>query len=347
MIEKKLGIMDVLEAETRSPVGTDKSLIIRFNERFANNEHKFFAKGRFGETDFVIKHYALDINYQIEGFIEKNKDNVTDDQYELLSNSSFPFLKEILFEEQIIEELSTSSALLGSAQGQPKPNKKTSLGSIFKGSLIKLMATLDKTNPHFIRCIKPNQSKSPFKFEPPNVLSQLVACGVLETIRISRAGFPSKEIYSVFVDRYHFLVHSEYWKDDPKKLTENICKTYLKDDNKFALGLSKVFFRAGQIAKLEKIRTENYNRKLQTIKKNTMIYYHKVKYDRAIVNPKLQTEIVNSLVSKLIVPLQDNKKVLNKQEIVFSAHLIGSMLFEFLQSTINVPEFFKRVLKGI
>ena len=74
MIEGKLGILDLLDEESRLPNGQDKSLVLKLYTRYGPDEHKFFAKPRFGEKEFVVKHYAIDVTYQIEGFIDKNKE---------------------------------------------------------------------------------------------------------------------------------------------------------------------------------------------------------------------------------------------------------------------------------
>ena len=264
MIESKLGILDLLDEESRLPAGKDQSLLLKMYKKFGTEEYKYFEKPRFGEKEFVVKHYALDVSYQIEGFIEKNKDTVSDEQLVMLNNSDFELFKEIIEIVEVVEEVKP---------GRRGGSKKPTLGSTFKLSLIELMETLRKTNPHYIRCIKPNQSKAPFEFEPQNVLGQLIACGVLETIKISRAGYPSKQTYAEFVNRYYFLLHSSKWRQDVKKLTEEIIKSCIKGENKYELGKTKVFFRAGQLAFLEKCRSERYAEIVSIIQKNLLRNY--------------------------------------------------------------------------
>lgn len=98
LIESKLGILDLLDEESRLPSGSDDNLITKLYNRFApaGEPHNFFGKPRFGQTEFVIKHYALDVTYQIAGFIEKNKDTVSEEQLETLNGSSFEFLKDVI-----------------------------------------------------------------------------------------------------------------------------------------------------------------------------------------------------------------------------------------------------------
>ena len=284
MIENKLGVLDLLDEESRLPSGADSSLITKLYQRFGTAEHKFFSKPRFGEKEFVIKHYALDVSYQIEGFIEKNKDTVSEEQLIMLNNSSFDFFKEVIFIDAPPE---TDSPQPGRKAGG---NKKPTLGSIFKGSLIKLMETLRQTNPHYIRCIKPNQSKVAFEFEPQNVLAQLVACGVLETIKISRAGYPSKQTYNEFINRYYFLVPSSEWKEEPKTVTLRIVQSTIKGENKYELGKTKIFFRAGQLAYLEKVRSEKFTAIVILIQKNALRNYHQRMYQKKKVSAvKIQT----------------------------------------------------------
>jgi myosin V len=138
-------------------------------------------------------------------------------------------------------------------------NRKPTLGGIFKSSLIDLMSTIGSTNVHYIRCIKPNEAKVAWKFEGPMVLSQLQACGVLETVKISCAGYPTRWTYEEFASRYYMLVHSDKWKSGSIRdvgllilqatiPAEGHPRDGQKDGkDKFQLGNSKIFFRAGMV----------------------------------------------------------------------------------------------------
>lgn len=112
MIENKLGILDLLDEESRLPSGTDTSLISKLHQKFGVSTQKFFEKPRFGEKAFTIKHYACDVSYDIEGFLEKNKDTVSDEQMELLKNSAFNFLVEVTTKIEITEVTVTYSGLI-------------------------------------------------------------------------------------------------------------------------------------------------------------------------------------------------------------------------------------------
>ncbi|RVE42854.1 hypothetical protein evm_012472 [Chilo suppressalis] len=119
------------------------------------------------------------------------------------------------------------------------------------------MGTLSATTPHYVRCIKPNDTKEAFQFHPARAVNQLRACGVLETIRISAAGFPSRWLYQDFFHRYRLLcLHKEIDRGDIKGTCGRILAKHLKDPDKYQFGKTKIFFRAGQVAYLEKIRAD-------------------------------------------------------------------------------------------
>jgi myosin-5 len=241
MIEGRLGILDLLDEESRLPSGADGSYISKLYQNFGKD--KFFAKPRFGQTAFTVKHYACDVTYEIEGFIDKNKDTVADEQLQVLQESSLPFVVEITK----VEEKSKTPPSSSKSSWRSSMVKKPTLGSIFKESLISLMDTIHQTEVHYIRCIKPNEAKVAFQFEAPMVLGQLRACGVLETIRISNAGYPSRYVFSDFAARYYLLVHSKKWKGDRKALTMKIVEETIKEEDKYQVGKTKIFFRAGQV----------------------------------------------------------------------------------------------------
>lgn len=114
------------------------------------------------------------------------------------------------------------------SQHSHKQHKKT-VGSQFRDSLGLLMATLNSTTPHYVRCIKPNDDKQQFSFEPKRAIQQLRACGVLETIRISAAGYPSRWTYQDFFNRYRMLTYSKnIRRNDMRTTCENILRNLIK-----------------------------------------------------------------------------------------------------------------------
>lgn len=287
LIENRLGIMSLLDEESRLPAGSDQSWIEKMYQTLDKEPtNKVFKKPRFGQTKFIVCHYALDVTYDIEGFIEKNRDTVGEGHLDVMKNSTNPLLQDVLtiIDKNAAElEAKATASNGGNAVSKVKSiaNKKPTLGSMFKNSLIELMKTIDSTNVHYIRCIKPNELKKAWEFDSLMVLSQLRACGVLETIRISCAGFPSRWSYVEFADRYHILVPSTMWlsalgenkteessSDAVHTLCNQILESTIDDKSKYQMGNTKIFFKAGMLAHFEKLRSDKLFRSAVMIQKN-------------------------------------------------------------------------------
>ncbi|XP_067866420.1 unconventional myosin-XIX isoform X2 [Heterodontus francisci] len=148
--------------------------------------------------NFIVAHYAGKVNYQIEGMMEKNKDPVPPELVQLMQKSQNALLMELFPVEE--KEDNDNKA----------QNKAVTVVSKFKGSLESLMHILNCTTPHYIRCIKPNLDCKPFLFRSEEILSQLEACGIVETINISAAGFPIRVPFEHFLERYGLL--RTYWQ---------------------------------------------------------------------------------------------------------------------------------------
>lgn len=304
VIEGKLGVLALLDEESRLPSGSDASFLQKLGSQLLKPANKnVFKKPRFGNTAFTIAHYAHDVTYEVEGFLEKNRDTVPDEHMLLLASTKNPFLKEVLDaalgsvkaadpphpgspslsdsgsggsrRSSIIPDPGRSSLVAANA-GPKRPGaaiRKPTQGSIFKASLITLMDTLSITNVHYIRCIKPNEAKRPWEFTPSQVLGQLRACGVLETIRISCAGYPSRWTYEEFAERYYMLVPSADWQPmiqhmELRPLCSLILERTINDPDKYQSGLTKIFFRAGMLAALESLRSEKLNALVTVVQKN-------------------------------------------------------------------------------
>ncbi|KAG9458232.1 hypothetical protein H6P81_002740 [Aristolochia fimbriata] len=238
LIEKKpIGIIALLDEACMFP----KSTHITFSSKLYQNlgTHSRLEKPKFSETDFILSHYAGKVAYQTNSFLEKNRDYVVLEHCSLLSSSKCSFV----------------AHLFPSTQEFSRSNYKfSSVASRFKQQLQALMETLNSTEPHYIRCVKPNSLNRPQQFENKSVLHQLRCGGVLEAVRISLAGYPTRRMFGDFVDRYGLLAPEYATESDEKKLTQSIVEK-LKLEN-FQLGKNKVFLRAGQIAVLDSKRAE-------------------------------------------------------------------------------------------
>lgn len=302
MIEGRLGILSLLDEESRLPSGSDASFLQKLYTQIEKKpEYKeSFKKPRFGQSSFTVCHYALDVTYESEGFLEKNRDTVPDEHLTLLNSTTNVFLQEVL-ETATRSANEPKEAAKGEgekAEKKPTPRKlagggmirKPTLGSQFKSSLVALMQTIDSTNVHYIRCIKPNEAKKAWEVEPQNVLGQLRACGVLETIRISCAGYPSRWTFDDFGSRYYLLTHSSNWNKSSRDLTQLLLESLVKEQDKYQIGLTKIFFRAGMLAAFEQRRTSRLNELVTIMQKNSRAIHHSRKFQNMRSNTlKVQT----------------------------------------------------------
>ncbi|KAL5257244.1 hypothetical protein ACHWQZ_G012247 [Mnemiopsis leidyi] len=258
LIEKKMGIIDLLDEQCRMNRGTDENWVQILYKELTDSVH--FKKPKTGNDQFVIVHYADKVSYLCHGFIAKNLDAVNESHINLLKTSSLSLASEALGGSDIgnITSPKRVATKTITRRGTTQTLSKTrTVGAQFKTSLNLLMDALSTTVPHFIRCIKPNDDKEPFGFVPTRVVQQLRACGVIETVRISAAGYPSRWSYKEFESRYSLLVHSSRIR---KGETVDNCRVVLSslvnDKDKYQFGKTKIFFRAGQVAYFEKLRSE-------------------------------------------------------------------------------------------
>lgn len=195
LIEKPLGILDLLDEECRVPKGADNAWVEKLYTKCKKYEQ--FVKPRLSNTGFIIVHFADRVEYQCAGFVEKNRDTVLEEQVQILRSSSNGIVRQlILDEESIVGARSPAAAAAGSrsvvgtvprgggsllvpgggagrqTNTMTKQNRRT-VGSQFRESLTLLMNTLNATTPHYVRCIKPNDSKESFVFEPRRAVQQL------------------------------------------------------------------------------------------------------------------------------------------------------------------------------
>ncbi|CAL9696916.1 unnamed protein product [Knipowitschia caucasica] len=273
LIEAKLGILDLLDEECRMPKGSDDTWAQKMYNTF-QKKNLHFEKPRLSNTAFIIHHFADKVEYQCFGFLEKNKDTVNEEQINVLSKSQFGMLLKLC-------EYDEKAAGTSKKQTRPsqKETKKT-VGLQFRQSLHLLMETLNHTTPHYVRCIKPNDLKAPFKLDPSRAVQQLRACGILETVRISAAGFPSRWTYQEFFVRYRVLLKRKDILADWKQTCKNLLEKCIQDKNKYQFGKNKIFFRAGQVAFLEKLRSDKLRLACVRIQKTIRCWLARKKYLR-------------------------------------------------------------------
>ncbi|PHH51707.1 Myosin-2 [Ceratocystis fimbriata CBS 114723] len=355
LIEGKLGILSLLDEESRLPMGADDGFVNKLHQNYSG-KHNFYKKPRFGKSSFTVCHYAVDVTYESEGFLEKNRDTVPDEHMAVLKATTNKFLRSVLDAALAVREkdvVSASSNAVKPVAGRKigvSVNRKPTLGGIFRSSLIELMNTINNTDVHYIRCIKPNESKEAWKFEGPMVLSQLRACGVLETVRISCAGYPTRWTYEEFALRYYMLVHSNEWTSEIRDMANAILTKALgtstgKGLDKYQMGLTKIFFRAGMLAFLENLRTSRLNDCAILIQKNLRAKYYRQRYLRlrdSII--KLQSVTRGHMARKQAQQLRTIKAATTIQR-VWRGHKQRTKFLEIRNNVVKVQAAIKGYLR--
>ncbi|KAL7754345.1 class II myosin [Sorochytrium milnesiophthora] len=253
LIEKTnpIGVLSCLDEECVMPKATDKTFTEKLHSIWKGKSSKYEVP-RFQQEGFILTHYADKVEYRTTGWLDKNKDPLNDNITKLLAASTDKFI----------------AALFADCAGDAEERAVTSKSSMVKKGafrtvaqrhkeqLTSLMTQLYSTQPHFVRCIIPNEEKRPGKIDVMLVLDQLRCNGVLEGIRICRAGYPNRLLFAEFRQRYEILQPGLIPKGfmDGRKATQSLLEALKMDTNQYRIGSSKVFFKAGVLAELEEIR---------------------------------------------------------------------------------------------
>ncbi|XP_020821548.1 myosin-4 [Phascolarctos cinereus] len=257
LIEKPLGIFSILEEECMFPKATDTSFKNKLYDQHLGKSSNFQkpkpTKGK-AEAHFSLIHYAGTVDYNIAGWLDKNKDPLNETVVGLYQKSSM----------KTLAYLFSAYAAAEADGGAKKSSKKKgssfqTVSALFRENLNKLMTNLRSTHPHFVRCIIPNETKTPGVMEHELVLHQLRCNGVLEGIRICRKGFPSRILYGDFKQRYKVLNASAIPEGqfiDSKKASEKLLASIDVDHTQYKFGHTKVFFKAGLLGLLEEMRDD-------------------------------------------------------------------------------------------
>ncbi|TYH35232.1 hypothetical protein ES332_D13G179700v1 [Gossypium tomentosum] len=243
LFEKKpIGLLSLLDEDLHSPDANDATLANKLKQ---NLNGMACFKGDKGRV-FGVRHFAGEVLYDTNDFLKKNQDSLNPELIELLSscNGQLPQLFAIKMLNQTLEP----------ATSLDSPNQ--SVSAKFKGKLFKLMQRLEKTKPHFICCIKPNRKQLPGMYEEDLVSQQLRCSGVLEAVRMSRSGYPTRMTHQEFADRYGFLLLETNESQDPLSISVAVLKQFNMLPGMYQIGYTKLYLRIGLIGVLEDRRKQ-------------------------------------------------------------------------------------------
>ncbi|KFG37005.1 myosin G, partial [Toxoplasma gondii GAB2-2007-GAL-DOM2] len=195
LIAGKGGVIATLDEEVFVPRGSDQGFLNKLNK--AQTNHKRYIENKIkGSMAFGIQHYAGDVTYTVTGWLVKDQNAPPQEARDCLLTSENPVVKAIM------ETASSDTQRRG-------PGGKSTVGSVFKKQLTELMAKINGTDSHYIRCIKPNPAHKPRVIHSSQILNQLVCSGVMEAIRIRKSGFALRLLHQDFVDRYRLVLGSK------------------------------------------------------------------------------------------------------------------------------------------
>ncbi|XP_049600937.1 myosin heavy chain, fast skeletal muscle-like [Syngnathus scovelli] len=261
LIEKPMGIFSILEEECMFPKASDTSFKNKLYDQHLGKNNAFqkpkVVKGK-PEAHFSLVHYAGTVDYNISGWLEKNKDPLNESVVQLYQKSSLKLLS-FLYASFGGAEAESGGDKGGKKGGKKKGGSFQTVSAVFRENLGKLMTNLRSTHPHFVRCLIPNEVKTPGIMDNQLVIHQLRCNGVLEGIRICTKGFPSRILYADFKQRYRILNASAIPEGqfiDGKKASEKLLGSIDVDHTQYRFGTTKVFFKAGLLGTLEELRDE-------------------------------------------------------------------------------------------
>ncbi|XP_061487665.1 myosin-7B isoform X3 [Rhineura floridana] len=260
LIEKPMGILSILEEECMFPKASDMSFKAKLYDNHIGKSPNFQKprpdKKRKFEAHFELVHYAGVVPYNIVGWLDKNKDPLNETVVAIFQKSQNKLLAS-LYENYVGS--SDDVHKTGVKEKRKKAASFQTVSQLHKENLNKLMTNLRATQPHFVRCIIPNETKTPGAMDAFLVLHQLRCNGVLEGIRICRKGFPNRILYADFKQRYRILNPAAIPDDkfvDSRKATEKLLNSLDLDHSQYKFGHTKVFFKAGLLGHLEEMRDE-------------------------------------------------------------------------------------------
>merc|ERR1719423_57742 len=254
LFEKPMGLLAIFEEESLFPKATDQTFCEKLHTNLLGKWANFAKANPRPDPDahFAVIHYAATVSYNLTAWLEKNKDPLNDTVVELMKNGSNNLLIECFLDHpgQPLE------AKKDAGRKKKKGGGKT-VTSFYKGQLDDLMKTLYATDPSFIRCVVPNTHKIPGGVEPGLVMHQYQCNGVLAGIAICRKGFPNKMLYPEFKSRYNILAAKAVAKAKNDKAAAKAVLDCIKlEPEKYRLGHTKVFFRAGILGYMEEVRED-------------------------------------------------------------------------------------------
>ncbi|TMW62157.1 hypothetical protein Poli38472_009650 [Pythium oligandrum] len=371
LIEGRFGVLSLLNEECMRPKGSDAAFANKLKAHYGDNDR--FECPRFARDSFIIKHYAGPVQYDTNGFLIKNTDALQNDLLVLIGKSNSSFVKQLFPDEK--------DAAVAASSVRSTLKRRTSIiadtvGTQFKSQLNGLMEDIRRTNVHYIRCIKPNNRKSPHVFNKQRVTEQLQCAGVVEAVRISRMAFPNRLLQTIFLERFRGLASGRIapiTSSDPEEkivsAARDLLENYLMKDKpkEYQIGKTRIFFRKGALESLEEMRSRKLNEAAVVLQRYTKkwralaafrtirnasikvqsafrAYNSRQKYKKQRQSAiKLQSTYRRHTAQKLLIAKRQNYRATQIQN-VFKMHVCRSKYKKTLKSVVIIQSIIRTFL---
>eukprot|EP01132_Coremiostelium_polycephalum_P006082 gene6082-7579_t len=350
LIEKKpMGLLALLDEECLFPEGNDLSWMEKLNKHFANHTHFQKVPPTHQKiSQFIINHYAGKVFYNIDGFLDKNRDTLFNDLVALGVSSRIPLISEIFKYVPVVEDLDQAHKDKLMKSGFANTGVKTQIptdkkrpitaGFQFKNQVTALLKSLYSCSPHYIRCIKPNEVKRALDWDADKSSQQVKYLGLYENLLVRRAGFCYRQPFSKFMRRY-YMVGKSTWPKWEGGNPEQGCKLLINElgipQSEYQFGKTKIFIRNPQpLFDLEEKRNHRLNELVTLISATWKMYRQRKWYKRTMAAIKIQRAYRGWLLRRECVLLKNqsqqifqNNKERNRSSIcVSSAAFVGDFL---------------------
>nr|XP_019958182.1 PREDICTED: unconventional myosin-XV-like [Paralichthys olivaceus] len=266
---KPHGILRILDDQCGFPQATDHTFLQKCHYHHGNNP--LYARPKMPLPEFTLKHYAGRVTYQVTKFLDKNFDMVRQDVLDLFTQSRNKMVSSLFLKHSESVSQQRSNGRRSSAARRYQAN---TVSAKFQSSLQELLEKMERCNPYFVRCIKPNHHKEPGAFDMELVNAQLHYSGIMETILIRKDGYPIRLNFHSFLSRYKGLL---CLKDLPPADGEN-CVIMLHKlgpvkNGSYQLGVSKIFLKEELYQLLEGKRDRVLHLAAMTLQRYTRMYF--------------------------------------------------------------------------
>ena len=324
---KPYGLLSLLDEECSLGNATDLTYISKIDKTFGSNKtntNKFYMKNKTKPDYFSVIHFAGAVEYNIHNFLDKNRDTLSITAKEMLESSNIHLITELF---NITESNNTinnnNTTTTTTTTTKNKNSNKSTLGGQFRNQLIGLLQTLYTTEPHFIRCIKPNHAKKPSLFDGVLALRQLRYAGLFEAIRIRKSGYAYRSNFKQFANIYSILISnsssnssngsssSTSTSSDKEKCLEifnYLKKNAIFEPNTYYIGTTKIFLKTNlQRTILDRLKIDKVTIYAIKIQKSFQIFIAKIKLNKlkyAKIKEKNRILYENNIKNTAVIVIQ-------------------------------------------